>query len=78
MLILELTGMNFIDFALYKLDNLHMAHELLLLQKVLQVVHLIHMDTVQKIWEQQVHEFPLLVFVLDQLKLETLMAAYLR
>jgi hypothetical protein len=34
MLILELTGMNFIDFDLYKLDNLHMVHELLLLQKV--------------------------------------------
>lgn len=30
----ELTGMNFIDFVLCKLGNLHMAHELFLHQKV--------------------------------------------
>lgn len=78
MLIPELTGMNFIDFALCKLGNRHMAHELPTLQKVWQAVHLIRMDSVQRIWEQLVHESLLLVFVLDQHKLGTLMAVYLK
>ena len=34
MLILVVTGMNFIDFGLCKLGNHLMAHELFLLQKV--------------------------------------------
>jgi hypothetical protein len=36
------------------------------------------MDIVQKIWELQINEFPLLVFVQDQHKFGTLMAVYLK